>query len=54
LIQQEALQRLQQDPTLRQRFVNALKEGGATAIEEMVDHPVAKILVAAFKGLMDA
>jgi len=28
-------------------------EGGATAIEEMVDHPVIKPLIAAAKGFMD-
>ena len=54
LIKQEALQKLETDPTLKQRFLNALKEGGATAIEEMVDHPVVKPLVAAVKGFMDA
>ena len=54
LIQQEALKALDNDPTLKQRVVNALKEGGATAIEELVDHPVVKPLVAAVKGFMDA
>jgi len=54
LITQEAIQRLKNDPTLQQRFLNALKEGGTTAIEEMIDHPVVKPLVAAFKGFTDA
>ena len=54
LITQEAIQRLKNDRTLQQRFLNALKEGGTTAIEELIDHPVVKPLVAAFKGFTDA
>ncbi|MGA1357720.1 MAG: hypothetical protein ACO35Q_13715 [Prochlorothrix sp.] len=54
LIKEEALKMINDDPTLKQRFINALKEGGATALEELVDHPVVKSLVAAGKGFMDA
>ena len=54
LITQQALQRLESDRTLRERLLNAVKEGGSTAIEEMIDHPVVKPLIAAVKGFMDA
>ncbi|NEQ54708.1 MAG: hypothetical protein F6K11_32035 [Leptolyngbya sp. SIO3F4] len=42
------------NPTLKARVINALKEGGSTALEEAIDHPVVKPVVAALKGFMDA
>ena len=42
------------NPTLKARVVNALKEGGSTALEEAIDHPIVKPVVAALKGFMDA
>jgi len=45
---------IEQDPTLRARVVNALKAGGTTALEELVDHPAVKILVATLKGFLEA
>ena len=42
------------NPTLKARVVNALKEGGSTALEEAIDHPVVKPVVAALKGFIDA
>ena len=42
------------NPTLKARVVNALKDGGSTALEEAIAHPVVKPVVAALKGFMDA
>lgn len=54
MIGAKAIEHIENNPTLRQRVVNALKEAGATALEEAVDHPAVKILVAGAKGLIDA
>ena len=42
------------NPTLKARVINALKEGGSTALEEAIDHPVVKPVVAALKGFIEA
>ncbi|MBT9315290.1 hypothetical protein [Leptothoe spongobia] len=42
------------NPTLKARVINALKEGSSTALEEAIDHPVVKPVVAALKGFIDA
>jgi hypothetical protein len=39
---------------LKTRTINALKEAGSAAFEEAIDHPVAKVVVAALKGFIDA
>lgn len=54
MIAARAVDRIKESPTLKQRVVNALKEAGTTALEEAVDHPAIKILVAGAKGLLDA
>ncbi|MBD1864072.1 GTP-binding protein [Trichocoleus desertorum GB2-A4] len=50
----KAVEEIKRNPTVKQRLMNALKEAGATALEEAVDHPAIKIVVAGAKGLMDA
>lgn len=50
----KAADRIESSPTMKQRVVNALKEVGATAIEEAIDHPAIKFAIAAVKGYMDA
>jgi hypothetical protein len=50
----KAIEQIENDPTLRHRVVNALKEAGATALEEAIDHPAVKIVVAGAKGFIDA
>jgi hypothetical protein len=45
---------IEKNPTLKARIVNALKEGGSTALEEAIDHPAVKPLVAMIKGFIDA
>ncbi len=54
MISAKMVEALEKDPTLRARVINALKEGGTTALEELVDHPAVKILVATLKGFLEA
>lgn len=50
----KAADRIETSPTMKQRVVSALKEVGATTIEEAIDHPAIKFAIAAIKGYMDA
>jgi len=45
-----ALQTLEQKTTLKTRLLKALRAGGLKAIEELCNHPAAKIFVAAFSA----
>ncbi len=54
MISAKAIESIEKNPTLKARVVNALKEGGTTALEELVDHPAVKPVVALLKGFMDA
>lgn len=54
MISAKAIEAIDKNPTLKARVVNALKEGGATALEEAIDHPVVKPVVAMVKGFIDA
>ena len=50
----KTVEAIEGDPTIKQRLINAVKEGGAAAIEETIKHPAIKPVVAALKGYMDA
>lgn len=50
----ETVKAIEGDPTIKKRLINALKEGGTTAIEEAIDHPAIKPFVAAINGYLDA
>jgi internalin A len=52
-IGQEAIEQIEQNLTLKGRIVNAIKESSYTALEEAIDRPVVKILIAAFKGFTE-
>jgi Domain of unknown function (DUF4926) len=54
MISAQAIASIEKNPTLKARIVNALKEGGTTALEEAIDHPAVKPIVALLKGFMDA
>ena len=54
MISAQAIATIEKNPTLKARIVNALKEGGTTALEEAIDHPAVKPVVALLKGFMDA
>ena len=50
----KAIEEISNNPTLKQRFVNALKEGGTEALNQLIDHPAVSIVLAAGQGFMDA
>jgi internalin A len=49
----KVLERIETNPKLKSRVIKALTEAGATAVEEALDHPVAKVLVAGAKGFIE-
>ena len=54
MIGAKTVEAIETNPTLKARVINALKEGGATALEEAIDHPAVKPVVAMVKGFIDA
>jgi Leucine-rich repeat (LRR) protein/GTPase SAR1 family protein len=48
-----AIEQIQQNPTLKDRVVKAIKEGGAEALKEAIDHPAVTVFIAAFKGFAE-
>lgn len=46
----EAVKQVENQPTLKQRLVAALKKGGTKAFEKAIDHPVASFFVGAVEG----
>jgi hypothetical protein len=54
MIGAKAVAAIDKNPTLKARVINALKEGGTTALESAIDHPAVKPVVALLKGFMDA
>ncbi|MEM8505028.1 MAG: DUF2283 domain-containing protein [Cyanobacteria bacterium P01_D01_bin.1] len=54
MIAAKTVEAIGNQPTVKQRLLNAVKEGSATALEEMVEHPAIKPVVAAIKGYIDA
>ena len=54
MIGAKVVEAIDQNPTLKARVVNALKEGGTTALESAIDHPAVKPVVAMLKGFMEA
>ncbi|MDV3351894.1 COR domain-containing protein [Leptothoe sp. LEGE 181152] len=54
LVGAKAIEEVERNPTLKTRLVNAIREGGTTAIEKLVEHPAASIIIAAVKGGMQS
>ncbi len=50
MINAKAIESIENNPSLKDRLFKALEEGGSTALEQLVDHPAIKILVATYKG----
>lgn len=46
----EAVKQVENQPTLKQRLIAALKKGGTKAFEKAIDHPVASFFVGAVEG----
>jgi hypothetical protein len=49
----EAADRIERNPTLKARVINALKAGGTEAVKEAINHPLVNILVATIEGWQD-
>ena len=52
-IETAALAEIQQNPTLRQRTIKALQSAGDEALEQAINHPVAKVIVEGIKGFLE-
>jgi uncharacterized protein YuzE len=50
----KAIEEVERNPTLKSQIIDALEEGGRTALEKLVDHPAVSIVVAAVKGAMQS
>jgi hypothetical protein len=46
MITAKAVEAIEKQPTLKARVINALKEGSASALEESIDHPAIKPIIA--------
>ncbi|MGJ5632987.1 pentapeptide repeat-containing protein [Nostoc sp. CALU 1950] len=46
----EAINRIESNPTLKKRVINAVKEGGLAAFEKAIDNPAGAFIVGAVKG----
>ncbi|MGC1218664.1 MAG: COR domain-containing protein, partial [Phormidesmis sp.] len=53
-IKNEALTHIQQTPQLKQRTLAALKSAGSEALEQAIQHPIAKVVIEGVKGFLDA
>lgn len=53
-VKDKALQEINQKPLLKQRLLAALKAGSIKAVEEFCKHPIASILLEAFKAAFPA
>jgi hypothetical protein len=45
----EAIQRIENNPTLMQKVISALRAGGAAALEQSLSHPAASFVIAALE-----
>jgi hypothetical protein len=54
MINVKAIESIENNPQLKDRVINAIKEGSITALEEAINHPVAKVTIATIKGFTDA
>ena len=50
----EAVDQIENNPTLKAKVINSLKAGGTEAFKEAIDHPLVNILVASIEGWQDA
>ncbi|MEL7359026.1 MAG: DUF4926 domain-containing protein [Cyanobacteria bacterium J06560_6] len=51
-IEEAALAEIKQNPTLKQRTLKALQSAGDEALEQAIQHPVAKVVVSGVKGFL--
>ncbi len=48
-IASQAIQRIDSDPKLTDRILSALKTGGISALDSLLDHPAASFVIAALE-----
>jgi small GTP-binding protein len=53
LVGAKTLERIENDPSLKQRIIAAGKEAGTAAIEAALDHPAVSITMAGIKGFLE-
>jgi hypothetical protein len=46
----EVVKRIESDPTMKQRVIGAVKEGGLAAFEKAIDNPAGAFITGAIKG----
>jgi len=49
----QAVEIVENNPTLKQRVIGVLKSAGTEAFKEALDNPIANVLVAAFQGWIE-
>ena len=54
IVAAEAIKHIENDPTWKQRVINAAKEGGLAALEKALDNPVGALITGAIKGWLEA
>ena len=54
LVATKAIERIESDPTLKQRVISAAQEGGLAAFEKALDNPVGALITGAIKGWLEA
>jgi flagellin-like hook-associated protein FlgL len=52
LIKEEAIEAIKTNPTLRQRTISAIRSAGDEILAEVIQHPVARVVVAGVKGFL--
>lgn len=50
VVAEEAIKRIENNPTLKERVIGALKSAGKEAFKEAVDHPLVNVLMAGIEG----
>ncbi|RUS92416.1 hypothetical protein DSM106972_099130 [Dulcicalothrix desertica PCC 7102] len=50
VVAMEVLKHLESSPTMKQRVINAVKEGGLAAFEKAIDNPAGAFIIGAVKG----
>ena len=53
IVAEEAIKQIENDPTLKERVVSAIKAMGVEALMEAIDHPVANVLRAGIEGFRE-
>ena len=50
----KAIQQIESNPDLKQKVINAAKEGGLAGFEKAIDNPIGALITGAIKGWLEA